>query len=83
MLVLGAALSLNGCYSDQELANASRIITALPEEIMGCVFLGDVDTSGALAMMDQARRHASGGNLRIPGSFDQIHFGGGPFRKSL
>ncbi len=55
MLVLGAALSLNGCYSDQELANASRIITALPEEIKGCVFLGDVDTSGALAMMEQAR----------------------------
>lgn len=55
MLVLGAALSLNGCYSDQELADASRVITALPEEIKGCVFLGDVDTSGALAMMEQAR----------------------------
>lgn len=50
-----SSMILTACYSDQEVSQASKVITALPNEVTGCVFLGDVDTPGALAMMEQAR----------------------------
>lgn len=39
-----AALLLTSCVSDQDIAAASAIITALPQEVQGCVFVGEVDT---------------------------------------
>lgn len=41
----GVALLLCGCYSDQEIAAARAVITALPEEVRGCTFLGNVDAA--------------------------------------
>lgn len=38
------ALLLTGCISPQEEAAAGRIITALPQEVTGCVFVGNVDS---------------------------------------
>lgn len=50
-----AAAALSGCYSDAEVADAHKVITALPQEVAGCVFVGDVDTYGARAIISQAR----------------------------
>lgn len=54
-LLAAGTLTLSGCYSDTELADAHKVITALPQEVAGCVFLGDVDTYGARALISQAR----------------------------
>ena len=54
LLPLLAALALSGCYSDEEIEKAESVITALPTEIAGCVFLGNVDTV-PLGTIDQAR----------------------------
>ena len=48
------ALSLNGCYSDLEIAKANHVMTALPEEVQGCTFLGNVDT-GPVGTIQTAR----------------------------
>ena len=48
------ALSLNGCYSDLEIAKANQVMTALPEEVQGCTFLGNVDT-GPVGTIQTAR----------------------------
>lgn len=50
-----AAISVQGCYSDQELQLANKIITALPTEVEGCTFIADVDTSAPYAHIDNAR----------------------------
>lgn len=43
--VLGlSSLLLTGCVSDQEIASANSVITALPTEVEGCTFLGNIDT---------------------------------------
>lgn len=49
------AASIQGCYSDQELNEANKVITALPTEVEGCVFIADVDTSAPFAHIDNAR----------------------------
>ena len=54
VLALSAAL-LSGCYSDKEIADANAVMTALPQEVTGCKFLADVDTSGARAAIGAAR----------------------------
>lgn len=51
MIALGAmlmvGLGLNGCMSPEEAQNnerlASSVVTALPLEVQGCTFLGEVD----------------------------------------
>lgn len=40
-----SAIVLNGCTSAQDEALANSVITALPNEVRGCVFLGNVDTA--------------------------------------
>ncbi|MGN0902662.1 MAG: hypothetical protein ACI4M9_05190 [Succinivibrio sp.] len=54
--VLLAALTtlLQGCYSDDEINSAHKIITALPTEIEGCTFVADLD-SGGFATIENAR----------------------------
>ena len=54
-LTVSSAWLLNGCYSDAEMQSATKVITALPQEVAGCTFIADVDTNGARAMMEQAR----------------------------
>ena len=46
---------LSSCYSDAEVSDANKVITALPQEIEGCSFIKDVDTIGARATIEQAR----------------------------
>ncbi len=53
-LVISSAVILNGCYSNYEIEQANRIITALPEEVKGCTFVGNVDT-GPLGTIQTAR----------------------------
>lgn len=48
------SLTLSGCVSPEEVASANKIITALPTEVEGCTFLGDVDTAGS-ANIENAR----------------------------
>lgn len=48
------AAALSGCYSDAEISRAKQVITALPEEVQGCTFLGNVDT-GVLGNIQTAR----------------------------
>ena len=55
VVTLSFVALLNGCYSDAEMQSAGKVITALPQEVAGCTFVGDVDTNGARAMMEQAR----------------------------
>lgn len=43
VLSLSTAL-LSGCMSEQDIAAAEGVITALPTEVEGCTFLGNVDT---------------------------------------
>lgn len=56
IIILSAlmALTLSGCYSDTEINKAKQVITALPEEVNGCTFLGNVDT-GPLGTIQTAR----------------------------
>lgn len=44
VLFAAAAAVLSGCVSPQEEAMANSVITALPQEVQGCTFLGDVDS---------------------------------------
>lgn len=46
---------LSGCYSNAQIANANKIVTALPEEVKGCEFIRDIDTPSAYASIGQAR----------------------------
>ncbi len=43
-LLTAAACLLCSCVSPQEEAAAARVITALPQEVAGCTFLGDIDS---------------------------------------
>ncbi len=45
-----AAVFVTGCVSEYDEKRANKIITALPTEVAGCTFLGDVDTAGATAI---------------------------------
>ncbi len=54
-LMLSMASVLSACYSDAEVSDANKVITALPQEIDGCSFITDVDTIGARATLEQAR----------------------------
>ncbi len=40
-----AALLLSSCVSQQDIDAASAVITALPQEVQGCVFVADVDAT--------------------------------------
>lgn len=54
-LTAAAALCLGaGCASEEEIAMANAVTTALPEEIKGCKFMGDVDVGGH-ATIENAR----------------------------
>lgn len=47
-LILGACFSaalLSACTSAHDEAMAERVITAMPTEVRGCTFLGNVDTA--------------------------------------
>ncbi len=46
-IVAIAAILLSGCVSKSDEKRAEKIITALPTEVAGCTFLGDVDTAGS------------------------------------
>lgn len=54
VMISCGTLLLNACASDQEIAMAKKVITALPQEVAGCQFLGNVDT-GARATIANAR----------------------------
>ncbi|MGN0915184.1 MAG: hypothetical protein ACI4NE_02355 [Succinivibrio sp.] len=54
VLFFALAALLQGCYSDDEIASAHKIITALPTEIEGCTFVADLD-SGGFATIENAR----------------------------
>ncbi len=45
---------LSGCVSETEISQAHAVITALPAEVEGCVFLDDVDVDPRL-LISQAR----------------------------
>ncbi len=49
-----ATMLISACYSDAEIAKAKKVITALPTEVSGCTFLGDVDV-GVRANIENAR----------------------------
>jgi hypothetical protein len=55
LALAAAAAMLQGCYSDQEVADAEKVVTALPTEVEGCTFVRDIDTNGAYATIGQAR----------------------------
>ncbi len=55
LLLAAAASALSGCYSDEEVKGAEKVVTALPTEVKGCEFLRDIDTGGAYATIGQAR----------------------------
>ena len=44
LVALSVSTLLTACVSPQEEAQARRVITALPQEVAGCTFLGDVDS---------------------------------------
>ena len=54
VLALGTALSLmltlSSCTNVQDEQEATRVITALPTEVQGCTFLGDLDTTPRITM---------------------------------
>ncbi|MGN0908601.1 MAG: hypothetical protein ACI4NA_03195 [Succinivibrio sp.] len=50
-----AAMLLSGCYSNEEIQEAEKVVTALPSEVEGCRFVRDIDTAGAYATIGQAR----------------------------
>lgn len=54
LCIMPLSLTLSGCVSPEEVASANKIITALPTEVEGCTFLGDVDTAGS-ANIENAR----------------------------
>lgn len=43
--IFGACILLSACTSAYDEAAAQRVITALPHEVRGCTFLGNVDTA--------------------------------------
>ena len=47
LLLLAAMSALYGCTSQAELDMAQNVITALPNEVEGCEFIDNVDTTGA------------------------------------
>jgi len=48
----GAVFLLQGCISQAEIDDANTVVTALPTEVKGCTFLGDIDADiGANASM--------------------------------
>ena len=49
-----SALLLSACVTDIERQQASTVITALPQEVAGCTFLANVDTT-ARATITNAR----------------------------
>lgn len=53
-LITSIPFFLNACISPQEEAMANQVITALPSEVEGCTFLGNVDAD-ARFMIGQAR----------------------------
>ncbi len=55
LVLAAAAAALSGCYSDEEVRGAEKVVTALPSEVKGCEFIRDIDTGGAYATIGQAR----------------------------
>ena len=56
ILMLSAmTLLLGGCISAEEKAQAKKIVTALPHEVIGCTFIADIDNSGPHSTIGQAR----------------------------
>lgn len=48
--IVTCAVTLSGCISPAEEAAANRIITALPTEVEGCVFIKDIDSYSSINM---------------------------------
>ncbi len=46
LLLLAFGSLTTGCVSEYDEKRAEKIITALPTEVSGCTFLGDVDSPG-------------------------------------
>lgn len=57
LLALAAAFSLSACsaYSEQELAAIDHVVTALPNEVVGCTFLGNIDSNYGSFTINGAR----------------------------
>ncbi len=53
-LICALLCPLSGCLSEAEINAAKKVITALPQEVLGCTFLADVDSSGS-AIIENAR----------------------------
>lgn len=64
---------LNGCTSAQDEIMAQGVITALPTEVQGCVFLGNVDTAPRItaenARFDLKLKAASLGATHVTESY--------------
>lgn len=56
-ITLVATCSLMGCssYTDQELAAMEQVVTALPNEVEGCTFLGDINSNYGSFTINGAR----------------------------
>lgn len=58
-LSVASALVLNGCaaYTPQEEDMIASVVTALPSEVEGCTFLGDVNNHYGAVNLESARRN--------------------------
>ena len=65
--LLAAVPLLNGCFSEQEVASAREVVTALPVEIVGCTFVGNVDIEGR-AVIQTARLELKIETARLGGT---------------
>ncbi len=57
IVVASLSLCLSACISNEELALADNVETALPNEVKNCTFIADVDTNTAYPNISIARKY--------------------------